>query len=37
MYRKVLKESGVPDFISDYMISIYSLIKNGNIKNTRIA
>ncbi len=34
MYRKVLKESGVPDFIADYMIPIYGLIKNGNIKNT---
>ena len=33
-YRKVLKDSGTPNFIADYMIPIYSLIKNGNIKNT---
>ncbi|WP_062053676.1 NAD(P)H-binding protein [Aquimarina longa] len=33
-YRKVLKDSGAPDFIADYMIPIYGLVKNGTIQNT---
>ncbi len=30
-YRKVLKDSGVPDFIADYMLPVYGLIKNGKV------
>jgi len=28
-YREALKASGAPDFIADYMIPIYGMIKNG--------
>ncbi|MEM7485479.1 MAG: SDR family oxidoreductase [Bacteroidota bacterium] len=33
-YRKVLKESGAPDMIADYMLPVYRLIKNGIVEET---
>lgn len=30
-YRGALKESGAPDFIADYMIPVYNLIRNGTV------
>lgn len=32
-YRQVLKEAQAPDFIADYMIPVYSLIKEGKVAN----
>lgn len=32
-YRQVLRESGAPDFIGDYMLPVYGLIKNGKVEN----
>jgi len=32
-YRSVLKESGAPDFIADYMIPVYNLIRFGKVEN----
>jgi uncharacterized protein YbjT (DUF2867 family) len=30
-YRLVLSQAGAPDFIADYMIPVYGLIKNGKV------
>ncbi len=30
-YRQVLKESGAPSMVADYMIPVYGLIKNGHV------
>jgi uncharacterized protein YbjT (DUF2867 family) len=30
-YRGALKAGGAPDFISDYMIPVYGMIKNGSV------
>ncbi|SEK83580.1 Uncharacterized conserved protein YbjT, contains NAD(P)-binding and DUF2867 domains [Aquimarina amphilecti] len=32
-YKKVLKDSGAPDFIAEYMIPVYGMIKNGSVEN----
>lgn len=32
-YREVLKASGAPDMIADYMIPVYSLIKKGTVES----
>ena len=31
-YREILKASGTPDMIADYMIPVYGLIKNGAVE-----
>lgn len=31
-YRHVLSQAGAPDFIADYMIPVYGLIKNGKVR-----
>ncbi|MEM7549519.1 MAG: SDR family oxidoreductase [Bacteroidota bacterium] len=33
MYRLVLKDSGAPDFIAEYMIDIYDLIRKNKVEN----
>lgn len=33
-YRDVLKQSGAPDMIADYMIPVYGLIKKGTVEKT---
>jgi uncharacterized protein YbjT (DUF2867 family) len=35
IYREVLKDSGAPAFIADYMISVYGFIKNGLVEAPR--
>ena len=32
-YRQVLKEAQAPDFVADYMIPVYGLIKEGKVDN----
>ncbi len=32
-YRGVLAASGVPSFVADYMVPVYSMIKNGKVTN----
>lgn len=32
-YRAVLKQGGAPDFIADYMVPIYGMIKQGKVDN----
>ena len=32
-YRKVLADAGAPDFVADYMIPVYGMIKKGHVKN----
>lgn len=32
-YRKTLKENGAPDFVADYMIPVFGLIKKGKVDN----
>ncbi|MBW1298939.1 NAD(P)H-binding protein [Aquimarina litoralis] len=36
-YKQVLKESGAPDFIADYMIPVYGMIKQGKVDNVTTA
>ena len=33
-YRKVLNEGGAPDFIANYMISVYALIRHNQVSDT---
>jgi len=32
-FKGALKQGGAPDFVADYMVSIYGLIKDGHVKN----
>ncbi|WP_299182222.1 NmrA family NAD(P)-binding protein [uncultured Aquimarina sp.] len=36
-YKEVLKESGAPDFIADYMIPVYGMIKQGKVSEVTTA
>ncbi|MEM9831722.1 MAG: SDR family oxidoreductase [Bacteroidota bacterium] len=33
-YRSALSQAGAPDFLADYMLLIYGLIKNGKVEET---
>ena len=32
-YRQVLADAGAPDFVADYMIPVYGMIKKGHVKD----